>query len=368
EHHGPPGPVQREPPVRAPGRAGGDGERAGRGVRGGGSGPPRLLGRAGPPAAVGDAVRAGPGLAAAVREVVRRRHAQRRGQLRRPPRRGRARRPRRAALGRRARGRAARPHVRRPAARGLQGGQRARAARGARRRPRLHLPADGPRGGHLDARLRPAGRAALRRLRRLLRAGAGRPHHRRAGEGRHHRGRRLPAREGQRPQGDPRRGARALPGRLRRAGAQAHRPGGGLDRGPRRVVVRPGGRAARHARRAGLRRRAAAVPALHLRHDRQAQGHPAHLRGLPRPVRVDALGRLRPQARDRRLLVHRRRRLGHRPQLHHVRAARQRRDAGDVRGDARRRRARPAVAHRRGVRRDAALHRAHADPHLHEVG
>ena len=40
---------------------------------------------------------------------------------------------------------------------------------------------------------------------------------------------------------------------------------------------------------------------------------------------LHARGRVRP-ARGRRLLVHRRRRLGHRPQLHRLRAAGQRRD------------------------------------------
>ena len=39
-------------------------------------------------------------------------------------------------------------------------------------------------------------------------------------------------------------------------------------------------------------------------------------------------------SRRRHLLVHRRRRLGHRPQLHSLRAARQRRDHADVRGRA----------------------------------
>ena len=47
----------------------------------------------------------------------------------------------------------------------------------------------------------------------------------------------------------------------------------------------------------------------------------------------DAPVRLR-LSRRRHLLVHRRRRLGHRPQLHRLRPARQRRDHGDVRGRA----------------------------------
>ena len=88
------------------------------------------------------------------------------------------------------------------------------------------------------------------------------------------------------------------------------------------------------ARRRGVRRRAPAVHPLHLGHHREAEGHPAHHRRLPDPGRVHAPQRLRPQARDRRLLVHGRHRLGHRAQLHRLRPAGQRRDAGDVRGHA----------------------------------
>ena len=78
--------------------------------------------------------------------------------------------------------------------------------------------------------------------------------------------------------------------------------------------------------------------------------------------------RLRPQARDRRLLVHRRHRLGHRAQLHRLRPALQRRDPGDVRGHARHPAQGPLVGARREVRRHDPLHRADRDPHLHEVG
>ena len=68
--------------------------RAGRGLRG-------VLGRARRGAALGHQVGPGPRLVEpAVREVVRRRQAQRRLQLRRPPRRGRQRRPRRLPLAR----------------------------------------------------------------------------------------------------------------------------------------------------------------------------------------------------------------------------------------------------------------------------
>ena len=69
--------------------------------------------------------------------------------------------------------------------------------------------------------------------------------------------------------------------------------------------------------------------------DGQAEGHPAHDRRLPDARRVDAQARLRPQARVRRVLVQRRRRLDHRPLLHRLRPAAQRGDVGDVRGRAR---------------------------------
>ena len=87
----------------------------------------------------------------AVREVVRRRRAQRRLQLPRPPCRGRQRRPRRPALGGRARRRAPR-HLRRAHRRGQAPRERARGPRHRPRRPRRDLHADDPRGGRLDAR------------------------------------------------------------------------------------------------------------------------------------------------------------------------------------------------------------------------
>ena len=117
--------------------------------------------------------------------------------------------------------------------------------------------------------------------------------------------------------------------------------------GARRTAYRAGRRLGRRRRRVVARRRSTprrpsttpeAFDAEHplyvmytSGHDRQAQGHPAHHRRLPGRHVVHALGGLRPQAGDRRLLVHRRHRLGHRPLLHRLRAAGQRRDPGDVR-------------------------------------
>ena len=77
--------------------------------------------------------------------------------------------------------------------------------------------------------------------------------------------------------------------------------------------------------------------------------------------------RLRPQG-GRRLLVHRRRRLGHRPLVRRVRPARQRRHGADVRGRARLARERPLLGICRALRRDHPLHRAHRDPRVHEMG
>ena len=108
-------------------------------------------------------------LAAAVREVVRRRAAQRRGELRRPARRRRQRRPGRAPLGRRAaRTTPATSPTPSCSARSRMAANALEPARRAGRRPRLHLPADGPRGGHRDAGLRAHRRRALGRVRRLL--------------------------------------------------------------------------------------------------------------------------------------------------------------------------------------------------------
>ena len=69
------------------------------------------------------------------------------------------------------------------------------------------------------------------------------------------------------------------------------------------------------------RRRASAVHPLHVGLDRQAEGRAALHRRLPAVGRADDEVDVRHQAVGR-LLVHRRRRLGHRPHLHRLRAAR----------------------------------------------
>ena len=114
--------------------------------------------------------------------------------------------------------------------------------------------------------------------------------------------------------------------------------------------------------------RAAAVPAVHERHHRQAEGHHAHVRRVPHPRRLHAQVRVRSPPRHGHLLVHRRRRLGHRPQLHRLRPARQRSHPGDVRGRAELPWQRPLVGDRREVRRDDPVHRADGDQDVHEMG
>ncbi len=71
---------------------------------------------------------------------------------------------------------------------------------------------------------------------------------------------------------------------------------------------------------------------------------------------------------QRRLLVRGRRRLGHRPLLHRLRAARQRRDQRHVRGGAGLPGQGRLVGDRRALRGDDPLHGADRDPRLHEVG
>ena len=112
-------------------------------------------------------------------------------------------------------------------------------ARRQGRRPGRDLHADDPRDGRRDARLRPDRRAAHGRLRRLLRRGAGRPDPGLRRQRRRHRRRRLPARRRPplKPAVDE---ALEVPRRPTRRRRPAHRPGRRLDRGPRRLVARPG--------------------------------------------------------------------------------------------------------------------------------
>ena len=114
--------------------------------------------------------------------------------------------------------------------------------------------------------------------------------------------------------------------------------------------------------------RGPALPHVHERNDREAEGDRAHDGRLPRRRLDDAPLHLRPQAGRGCLLVRRRHRLDHRAQLHRVRAALQRGHLGHVRGDARL----PDkdrwwdVVER--YKREHPLYRADGDPIPHEVG
>ena len=172
--------------------------------------------------------------------------------------------------------------------RGQPGGQRPDRARHRRRRPGRHLPADDPRGGGRDAGLRPDRRPALGGVRRLLRRRPRVPHRRRRGEGRHHRRRRLPARRAERAQARRRRGLEIERGHERPATCSSSGAPARTWPGPRAATsggTTPSAARAHEHERRGVRRRAPAVHPLHLGHDRQAEGHPAHHRRLPHPGR-----------------------------------------------------------------------------------
>ena len=104
-----------------------------------------------------------------------------------------------------------------------------------------------------------------------------------------------------------------------------------------------------------------AVHPLHLRLDRHAQGRRSHHRRLSRLCRDDASVRLR-LPRGRHLLVHGRRRLGHRPQLHRLRPARERRDHADVRRHSELSDDEPVLGGDRQAQGQYLLHRADRDP------
>ena len=169
-------------------------------------------------------------------------------------------------------------------------------------------------------------------------------------------------------QGQHRRGPGGLPRRAALRGRAAHRRAHRLGPRARQLVPRRRRRPAGRVRARAHGRRGPAVRAVHVGHHGQAQGDRAHHRRLPDRRRDDPPLRVRPEARDGRVLVRGRHRLGHRAQLHRLRAAGQRRHRRDLRGRARHPGQGPPVGHRRALRGDDPLHGAHRHPHVHEVG
>ena len=266
-------------------------------------------------------------------QMVRGRHAQRRLQLRRPPSRQ-ARRPDRDHLGRRRSQERQEDHLQAAARRGLPLRQRAESARRQEGRPRHHLHADDSGGGDRHARLRAHRRHALGGVRRLLAGLARRPH-----RGLQVDCHRSPptkacaaaARFRSRPIPTPP-ATRCGHVDIRHRGAP-HRRSSEHEGRARRLLRRHGqDRIGRLPVRGDERGRPAVHP-LHLGLDRQAEGRAAHHRRLSGLHRDHASIRVR-LSRRRHLLVHRRRRLGHRPQLHRLWPALQRRHHPDVRGRA----------------------------------
>ena len=160
---------------------------------GGAPEPGAVLGAPGQGAPVAQAVAEGARVEAPLREVVRRREAQRLRQLPGPPRRGPAPQQGRDHLGGRAR-RQPRADLPGPLARGQPLRRRAPAPRRQEGRHRHHLHADDPGAPDRDARLRAHRRAPQRGVRRVRARVAPRPDQRLQGQGRDHGRRQLPAR------------------------------------------------------------------------------------------------------------------------------------------------------------------------------
>ena len=173
---------------------------------------------------------------------------------------------------------------------------RRRAARPRRRqgRPRGDLHADGARGGHRDAGLRPAGRRALGGVRRLRRARAGGAHRRRAPRGRRVGVMRHRADPHRRLQADARRRARHRRAHhpARASSCSASSMPCELVAGPRRRLGR-GDRRRRARRPRPGRRDRSALRAVHVGHHRQAQGHRPRQRRARRRAAVDHAPHLR---------------------------------------------------------------------------
>ena len=140
-----------------------------------------------------------------------------------------------------------------------------------------------------------------------------------ASGGGHHPGRRVPPRSRSEAEAGGGRSAGVVPVGEARHCVSPHRVADQHGCRPRPLVARPDGQRLRQLPCRTARCGASAVHPVHLRHHRQAEGNGAHHRRLlGGHLHHHEMG-LRPERR-RRLLVHGRHRLGHRPQLHRLRA------------------------------------------------
>ena len=193
----------------------------------------------------------------------------------------------RADLGRRAR-RPAHAHVLGSVRRGAEVRERAQVARRQARRSRRHLHAADPRSRDRDARLRAHRRDPLGGVRRLLARVAARPHQRRAGQGAHHRRRRLSARQRRAAQAQLRQGARGVPRRSSTSSSCSAAPARRATKlrrnegRPRPLVAPADARRRRTVRAREDGRRGRALHPLHVGHHGKAERHRAHHRRLPR--------------------------------------------------------------------------------------
>ena len=159
------------------------------------------------------------------------------------------------------------------------------------RRPDRDLHADDPGDRRGDAGVRPARRPAHRGVRRLLVDRAARPDPGLRRAHRDHLRRWLPPRRAGRAEAGGGRGARVLPRRAQRARRTPHRAGRRVDRRTRRLVARRRRRRVEGAHARGVRLRAPAVRDVHVGHDGQAEGDPAHHRAATWSARRTPTGR-----------------------------------------------------------------------------
>ena len=185
---------------------------------------------------------------------------------------------------------------------------------------------------------------------------------------RHHLRWRLAPRQGSQAQGRRRRSPRRMPSRAQRHRLSAHRRRDPHAGRPRSLVARARSKA---SPKSVPPSRSIASIRSYVLYTSGTTGKPkgiVHTTGrLPAARHHDHEVGLRP-ARRRHLLVHRRYRLGDRPQLHRLRTALGRRHQHDVRGRARFPAARPLLAAHREVPRQHFLHLADGHPRLHPAG